>query len=62
MSFGLLVSENWGMRPIEKLLTEVDAALYGAKEAGRNCVRLATSDSLGENVSQALRETANPVR
>jgi len=41
MSFGLLRSDVWGVRPVEELLHEVDAALYAAKAAGRNCVRVA---------------------
>ncbi|HEY4907786.1 MAG TPA: diguanylate cyclase [Candidatus Acidoferrum sp.] len=41
MSFGLLLSDAWGVRPVEELLHEVDAALYAAKAAGRNCVRVA---------------------
>ena len=41
MSFGLLLSDAWGVRPVEELLHEVDAALYAAKAAGRNCIRIA---------------------
>jgi two-component system cell cycle response regulator len=41
MSFGLLLSDVWGVRPVEELLHEVDAALYAAKAAGRNCIRIA---------------------
>jgi two-component system, cell cycle response regulator len=41
MSFGLLLSHDWGVRPVEELLHEVDAALYAAKAAGRNCFRVA---------------------
>lgn len=41
MSFGLLLSDAWGVRPVEELLHEVDAALYAAKAAGRNCIRVA---------------------
>jgi two-component system, cell cycle response regulator len=41
MSFGLLLSDVWGVRPVEELLHEVDAALYAAKAAGRNRVRVA---------------------
>jgi diguanylate cyclase (GGDEF)-like protein len=41
MSFGLLLSDAWGVRPVEELLHEVDAALYAAKAAGRNCIRMA---------------------
>jgi two-component system, cell cycle response regulator len=41
MSFGLLLSDVWGVRPVEELLHEVDAALYAAKAGGRNCIRVA---------------------
>jgi two-component system, cell cycle response regulator len=42
MSLGLLLSQEWGHRPVEELLHEADAALYAAKAAGRNCVRVAS--------------------
>ena len=38
MSLGVLLSCDWGHRPADELLREVDAALYAAKTAGRNCV------------------------
>jgi diguanylate cyclase (GGDEF)-like protein len=41
MSLGLLLSSDWGHRPADELLREVDAALYAAKAAGRNCVNVA---------------------
>lgn len=41
MSFGVLLSADWGSRPMEELLHEVDTALYEAKAAGRNCLRIA---------------------
>jgi diguanylate cyclase (GGDEF)-like protein len=41
MSLGLLLSQQWGQRTAEELLQEADAALYVAKGAGRNCVRVA---------------------
>jgi len=41
MSLGVLSSRDWGLRPVEELLREVDAALYKAKAAGRNCVQFA---------------------
>jgi diguanylate cyclase (GGDEF)-like protein len=41
MSVGLLRTADWGDLRAEIHLTEVDAALYAAKAAGRNCVRVA---------------------
>lgn len=41
MSLGVLVSQDWSEQPIEDLLKETDKALYAAKEAGRNCFRVA---------------------
>jgi diguanylate cyclase (GGDEF)-like protein len=41
MSLGLLLSKDWGPRPLEETLNLVDAALYAAKAAGRDCVKFA---------------------
>ena len=41
MSTGLLRSADWPSRTADSCLHEVDAALYAAKAAGRNCVRVA---------------------
>ena len=46
MSLGLLLSQEWGFRPVEELLHEADVALYAAKAAGRNCVKLASPTAL----------------
>jgi len=48
MSLGLLLSSDWGHRPADELLREVDAALYSAKAAGRNCVNVAKPADSGE--------------
>jgi diguanylate cyclase (GGDEF)-like protein len=41
MSVGLLRSVDWKNVPAEQCLAEADNALYAAKAAGRNCVRVA---------------------
>ena len=61
MSLGLLVCETWGVRPVEGLLQEADAALYAAKAAGRNCVRKANPDTSNANIALAAREVASRV-
>ena len=56
MSFGLLLSDEWGVRPVEELMHEVDAALYAAKAGGRNCVRVAKPPVEPELPALAMRE------
>jgi len=41
MSLGALATKDCGLRSVEEIIHEVDAALYKAKAAGRNCVRFA---------------------
>ena len=36
MSMGVHQTQNWGVRTVEKLLHQVDSAMYAAKAAGRN--------------------------
>ncbi len=52
MSLGLLLSHEWGMRSVEELLHEADTALYAAKEAGRNCVKVASP-----NAARGIRDS-----
>jgi two-component system, cell cycle response regulator len=62
MSFGLLLSDGWGVRPVEELLHEVDAALYAAKAAGRNCVRIAKPPVESAVPALAVREPVQRLR
>jgi two-component system cell cycle response regulator len=48
MSIGVLLSHEWGPRPMQELMQEVDLALYAAKAAGRNCIRRADPGSAKE--------------
>jgi PleD family two-component response regulator len=41
VSLGLLLSQEWGFLPLKELLQQADAALYAAKAAGRDCVKVA---------------------
>jgi diguanylate cyclase (GGDEF)-like protein len=40
MSVGAISSRDWKLQMVEEILQEVDAALYLAKAAGRNCTKL----------------------
>ncbi len=51
MSLGVLLSRDWGQRPADELLQEVDAALYAAKAAGRNCIKQAKPEESHEVAS-----------
>jgi two-component system cell cycle response regulator len=62
MSFGVLVSGYWGVRPLEEMLRETDTALYAAKAAGRNCVRLAKPAQEEANPAEIHREPVVRVR
>lgn len=57
MSFGLLRSGEWGLKPLEELLHEVDIALYEAKVAGRNCLELARPALKVEPVAPPLPQS-----
>jgi diguanylate cyclase (GGDEF)-like protein len=44
LSLGLLMTGEWGPMSFEQLLHEADRAMYEAKSAGRNCLRIARPD------------------
>ncbi|MGB2624894.1 MAG: diguanylate cyclase [Candidatus Acidiferrum sp.] len=58
MSFGMLLSAAWGRRPVDELLHEVDIALYEAKGAGRDCLRIAKAIAKAEDSPDALPQPA----
>jgi two-component system, cell cycle response regulator len=58
MSFGVLMSQEWGYMSVVELLHEVDTALYGAKAAGRNCVKLAAPKTQFASARELAAEPA----
>ena len=62
MSLGVLSSKDWELRPVEELLREVDAALYKAKAAGRNCVQFANPHAASSVPTKPLEEQPKSAR
>jgi len=58
MSLGALMSSDWGLRPVEELLHEVDTALYKAKASGRDCLRMAQPTTRTEPATAPVLEPA----
>jgi len=58
MSFGVLLSSEWALKTIEELLHETDIALYDAKAAGRNCLRIAKPATKPEPTSESVPHIA----
>ena len=52
MSFGLLLSQEWGYLSVAELLHEVDIALHSAKAGGRNCVKPAIPKTQAKRCAQ----------
>ena len=62
MSFGILSSSDWGVRPVEQLLRETDVALYASNAAGRNCCRVATPQESCAAAELSLQTPPNRTR
>lgn len=62
MSFGVLLSADWGPRPMEELLHAVDVALYSAKTAGRDCLKIARPEPNGETAHTESHQAARQRR
>ena len=62
MSFGLLLSQGWGCLSVKELLHDVDSALYAAKAAGRNCVKVVAPKELADNPRELASESVWPRR
>jgi diguanylate cyclase (GGDEF)-like protein len=58
MSLGLLLSHEWGKLSVEELLREADSALYAAKRAGRNCVKVANTNAASVVTDSQVDEPA----
>jgi len=56
MSIGVALSRDFVQHGVDALMQEADMALYAAKAAGRNCVRVAQPRKNAENSGAALEE------
>jgi two-component system, cell cycle response regulator len=55
MSLGILASRDWDLQLVEEILSEVDQALYRAKDDGRNCVKLAKPTAVSAVPEQLVK-------
>jgi two-component system cell cycle response regulator len=62
MSLGVLSSRDWGPQTVEEILRAVDAALYEAKAAGRDCARLAKPEASSTPSRQQPADPSIPER
>lgn len=54
MSFGILQTADWGALSLEDLLHETDIALYQAKAAGRDCLRIAKPGAHSQDTASVV--------
>jgi diguanylate cyclase (GGDEF)-like protein len=57
ISIGLALSTEFTECTIEEIMHHADMALYAAKAAGRNCVRVARPEGIGKPVEQQPKES-----
>lgn len=59
LSIGVALSTDFGNRDVDEIIRQADAALYAAKAAGRNCVRIAPPPFGGEENGAPQAETTS---
>ena len=57
ISIGLALSTEFTGCTVEEIMHHADMALYAAKEAGRNCVRVAQPSGIAKPVEEQPKET-----
>ena len=57
ISIGLALSTEFTECTVEEIMHQADMALYAAKAAGRNCVRVAKPGGIGKPVEEQPKET-----